>query len=193
MFCRYEIGAGVVHTRLGILFAVIALPLWAIALGGAARSEIAVTMYEVSERGVGREVGRIMITESDGGLVFTPMLDGLVGMAGEHGFHVHERGDCGPRGKDGKEGAALAAGGHYDPDGTGRHEGPTGQGHKGDLPALHVGDDGRARQAVTAPRLKALSEVRGRALIVHAGGDNHADEPKPLGGGGARLLCGIVR
>ncbi len=193
MFCRYEIGAGVVHTRLGILFAVIALPLWAIALGGAARTEISVMMHEVSERGVGREVGRIMITESEQGLVFTPMLAGLEKMGGEHGFHVHQRGDCGPRGKDGKEGAAMAAGGHYDPDNTGEHDGPLGQGHKGDLPVLHVDERGRAQRPVLAPRLKTLAEVRGRALVVHAGGDNHADEPEPLGGGGARLLCGIVR
>jgi Cu-Zn family superoxide dismutase len=27
---------------------------------------------------------------------------------------------------------------------------------------------------------------------VHAGGDNYADEPQPLGGGGARTACGVV-
>ncbi|MEW3305172.1 hypothetical protein MZT66_26250 [Escherichia coli] len=26
----------------------------------------------------------------------------------------------------------------------------------------------------------------------HAGGDNHDDHPEPLGGGGARIACGII-
>ena len=38
-----------------------------------------------------------------------------------------------------------------------------------------------------APRRVKLSDVHGRSLMVHAGGDNHADQPAPLGGGGARL------
>lgn len=28
--------------------------------------------------------------------------------------------------------------------------------------------------------------------MVHAGGDNYADDPKPLGGGGARIACGSI-
>ncbi|MBV8452160.1 MAG: superoxide dismutase, partial [Deltaproteobacteria bacterium] len=27
----------------------------------------------------------------------------------------------------------------------------------------------------------------------HAGGDNYSDTPLPLGGGGARLACGVIR
>ena len=42
---------------------------------------------------------------------------------------------------------------------------------------------------VLGPRLK-LADLKGRALMVHAGGDNHADHPAPLGGGGARVACG---
>jgi Cu-Zn family superoxide dismutase len=37
-----------------------------------------------------------------------------------------------------------------------------------------------------------LSEVKGKALMVHAGGDNFADQPAPLGGGGARIACGVI-
>jgi Cu-Zn family superoxide dismutase len=29
--------------------------------------------------------------------------------------------------------------------------------------------------------------------MVHAGGDNYADQPAPLGGGGARVACGTIR
>ncbi len=28
--------------------------------------------------------------------------------------------------------------------------------------------------------------------MVHAGGDNHADHPAPPGGGGARVVCGVI-
>jgi len=42
-----------------------------------------------------------------------------------------------------------------------------------------------------APRLK-LADVQGRAIMVHAGGDNYSDEPQPLGGGGERIACGVI-
>lgn len=88
--------------------------------------------------------------------------------------------------------AAGAAGGHLDPANTGKHLGPYAEGHLGDLPAVYVDDQGNATYPVLAPRLKSLSEIKGKALMVHVGGDNHADHPKPLGGGGARYACGVI-
>jgi Cu-Zn family superoxide dismutase len=95
--------------------------------------------------------------------------------------------------KDGKPGAALAAGGHWDPNKTGHHAGPYGDGHMGDLPAIYVGADGKATYPVLAPRLHSLDALHGHALMVHIGGDNHDDHPMPLGGGGARIACGIIK
>jgi Cu-Zn family superoxide dismutase len=43
-----------------------------------------------------------------------------------------------------------------------------------------------------APRLK-LADIKGRSLMIHAGGDNYSDTPAPLGGGGARAACGVVK
>ena len=43
-----------------------------------------------------------------------------------------------------------------------------------------------------APRIKSLDALKGHALMIHAGGDNYADQPAPLGGGGARLACGVL-
>ena len=40
-------------------------------------------------------------------------------------------------------------------------------------------------------RLKT-TDLAGRAIIIHAGGDNYSDNPKKLGGGGARVACGVV-
>jgi len=75
---------------------------------------------------------------------------------------------------------------------TGKHLGPYADGHLGDLPALFVTEDGKATYPVVAPRIKSLSEIKGKALMVHVGGDNHADHPQPLGGGGARFACGVI-
>jgi Cu-Zn family superoxide dismutase len=37
-----------------------------------------------------------------------------------------------------------------------------------------------------------VDDLRGHALMIHEGGDNYSDQPKPLGGGGARIACGVV-
>jgi Cu-Zn family superoxide dismutase len=42
-----------------------------------------------------------------------------------------------------------------------------------------------------APRITNVSTLRGHAVVIHAGGDNYSDVP-PLGGGGARIACGVI-
>jgi superoxide dismutase, Cu-Zn family len=152
-------------------------------------ADVVVPMSSVTDKGVGGSVGQVTVTESKHGLVFTPKLTGLT--PGLHGFHLHENASCEPKEKDGKMVAAGAAGAHYDPQSTKAHGTPWGEGHLGDLPALFVEDNGSAAQPVLAPRLK-LSDLKGRAIMVHAGGDNHSDKPAALGGGGARVACGVI-
>lgn len=159
-------------------------------IGSAKAADIVVPMNAVSAKGVGKSIGKITISESPYGLVFSPSLEGL--KPGIHGFHVHQKPSCEPAEKDGKPVAALAAGGHYDPAGSKHHGAPWGDGHLGDLPALCVGQDGKANHPVLAPRLK-MKDVKIHALIIHAGGDNYSDKPAPLGGGGARIACGIIK
>ena len=72
------------------------------------------------------------------------------------------------------------------------HHGTPTTGHLGDLPALVVDNTGVATTAVIAPRLK-LADIQGRAIMIHAGGDNYSDSPLPLGGGGARIACGVIK
>jgi superoxide dismutase, Cu-Zn family len=151
--------------------------------------DLIVHMHLVDAKGVGKEIGTVTASDSPYGLILTPNLSELT--AGVHGFHVHQNANCGPGEKEGKITPGLAAGGHYDPKGAGKHEGPYGQGHLGDLPALYVGQDGRAMLPVLAPRLK-VSDLKGHSLMIHAGGDNYSDQPQPLGGGGARVACGVI-
>ncbi|MBL8412961.1 MAG: superoxide dismutase family protein [Propionivibrio sp.] len=161
-----------------------------LSLCGAAQADIGVQMNIVDEKGIGKSVGQVIISETPYGLVFSPTLAGLP--QGLHGFHVHENPSCEPKDKEGKMVPALSAGGHYDPAASKRHGLPWGDGHLGDLPALYVDTLGNANNPVLAPRLK-MTDVKGRSLMIHAGGDNHADHPDPLGGGGARLVCGVIQ
>lgn len=161
------------------------------ACGAAQAVTVNVEMNLVTGQGIGQDIGKVVISETPYGLLFTPDLKALP--AGVHGFHVHEKGSCEPGMKDGKAVAALAAGGHFDPQKTGKHLGPYADGHLGDLPAIYVTADGMATYPVLAPRLKKISEIEGKALMVHAGGDNHSDHPLPLGGGGERFACGVIK
>lgn len=148
-----------------------------------------ITVHQVDAKGVGASIGTVSFQQTPKGLLITPALGKL--SPGEHGFHIHENGSCEAAEKDGKMGAALAAGGHLNPEKVAHHGTPL-DGHLGDLPALTVNDKGFATTPVLAPRLK-LADIQGRAIMIHAGGDNYSDSPKPLGGGGDRVACGVIK
>jgi Cu-Zn family superoxide dismutase len=152
-----------------------------------AAKDLVVEMHNVNGEGVGAKIGTIIVTETPKGLSFKVDVAGIP--PGEHGFHLHEKGDCGPGVKESKKQAALAAGGHYDPASRHSHGGPQGNGHKGDLPFLTATDKG-VNVEVQAPRL-TITDVEGRALVIHEGGDNYTNPPEN-GGGMGRIACGVV-
>lgn len=159
-------------------------------LAAPAEAEDAVfIMHAISRDGIGPAIGTVTARDGPDGLVLQPDLKGLP--PGRHGFHFHAIADCRPGPADGETVAAGASGDHFDPAHTGRHRGPLGDGHAGDLPLLRVDAQGVANQPATAPHLKA-AQIRDRALVIHEGGDNFADTPKPLGGGGGRIACGTL-
>jgi Cu-Zn family superoxide dismutase len=150
-----------------------------------------VSMNLISAEGGGAPIGTIALEDSAAGLILKPDLKGLP--PGEHGFHLHVNPSCGPGEQDGKMAAGIAAGGHFDPHETHKHLGPDAEGgHQGDLPVLTVSDDGSVSGTLTAPHLK-VADMIGHAVMIHAGGDTYSDQPKPLGGGGARIACGVVQ
>lgn len=169
--------------------AILTLP----AAAPAASVPIKIPFSSVNAEGIDKSIGSVTAIDTPDGLRLTPALRGLP--PGEHGFHVHANASCeaAPDPDQGdKRVPAFGAGGHLDPAATGRHEGPAGNGHRGDLPALLVAANGKATKAVVAPKLK-VDDIREHALIVHAGGDNYADQPAKLGGGGGRIACGVAR
>jgi superoxide dismutase, Cu-Zn family len=143
----------------------------------------------LDDKGIGAAVGSVTFSDTPKGLQIEAALFGLP--PGPHGFHVHEHPSCGPQEKDGKIVPGLAAGDHYDPGNTRAHRGPEHKdGHLGDLPELVVEKDGVSNARMLAPHLK-VADLRGRSLVIHAGGDNYADTPQPAGGGGDRIACGL--
>lgn len=110
-----------------------------------------------------------------------------LGPGGEHGFHVHEAGDCGaPDGSSAK--------GHFNPFGKPHAHYSTPERHAGDLPSLKADASGRA---ALEKRLDLISvtpgpaSIVGRAVLVHAQPDDYRTQPS--GNAGARIACGVVR
>ena len=146
-----------------------------------ASADIKIVMYQLTENGQGEKLETVIARDTEAGLAFSLNLSGLP--PGSHGFHIHRYASCANGG--------AAAGGHFDPEDTLKHLGPNGGGHLGDLPLLIVDANGQANVEVVAPRLKE-KDIHAHSLMIHAGGDNFSDEPLPLGGGGARIACGLI-
>lgn len=103
----------------------------------------------------------------------------------EHGFHVHEKGDC-------SAADASSAGEHFNP-----HAQPHGpqhaEHHAGDLPSLKADAAGVAATSfeVKGTLLGAgASDLIGKALVVHADPDDYTTQPS--GNSGRRIACGVI-
>lgn len=144
-----------------------------------ASDNIVINIYSIEKSK--QSTGTVTAKDTSYGLLFIPDLKDL--SPGIHGFHVHVNPSCDEHG--------MAAGGHLDPQKTNTHLGPySDKGHLGDLPVLIADKNGLATLPVLAPRLK-LKDIKNHSLMIHADSDNYADKP-PMGGGGARVACGVI-
>ena len=105
----------------------------------------------------------------------------------EHGFHVHEVGDC-------SSGDGMSAKGHFNP--LGKPHGGQGsmERHAGDLPNLKANAKGRATMTVDVDGISVTpgpTSIIGRGLIVHAQPDDY--QSQPVGNAGARLACAVIQ
>ena len=104
----------------------------------------------------------------------------------EHGFHLHEKGDC-------SSGDGMSTGGHWNPDGA-PHGPQNAPHHAGDMPSLKADANGNAKATFTLADLTVADGTRsvvGRGLIVHKDPDDY--KTQPTGNAGARLACAVVR
>lgn len=129
-----------------------------------------------------------------GEVQFHPTPDGVRVLArvegvspGKHGFHIHEKGDCGDGGN--------AAGGHFNPDGHAHGDAARdgiGASHAGDLGNIEVGPDGKGGLEKTIVGLTIESGkygVAGRSVILH---EKEDDFGQPLGNAGGRIGCAEI-
>jgi Cu-Zn family superoxide dismutase len=128
--------------------------------------------------------GRVTFTALEHGVRVAGEVRGLP--PGEHGFHLHEKGDCGDNGN--------AAGGHFNP--TGSKHGMFGAAmhHAGDLPSLVADASGVVRFSVDVQDISladgAPNSVIGRAVVVHRDRDDGVSQP--AGNAGPRIACAVI-
>jgi Cu-Zn family superoxide dismutase len=128
--------------------------------------------------------GTVTFTEVADGVQVRAEITGLI--PGNHGFHVHEFGDC-------SAADATSAGAHFN---------PTKQPHAGpDAPERHVGDmgnveadaSGKATLEYVDHQISLTNDQRsviGRSVVVHAKADDLKSQP--AGDSGARVACGVI-
>jgi Cu-Zn family superoxide dismutase len=134
----------------------------------------------------GKVVGKVTLVAVPTGILLDVDLRALP--AGDHALHIHGIGECEPP-------SFKSAGGHFNPNeeehGLMNLEGP----HAGDMPNIHVPDNGKLKIEVLNPMVtlrgdNAILDDDGSALVIHAGADDY--KTNPSGDAGARIACGVV-
>lgn len=124
--------------------------------------------------------GSVTFSSTDDGVQVQGEFEGLT--PGEHGFHIHQYGDC--RADDG-----TSTGGHFNPMDN-EHGAPTDMNrHMGDLGNIVADDNGTAMVDYTDTNV-SLAEILGRGVIIHAGQDDLSSQPS--GAAGSRVACGVI-
>jgi Cu-Zn family superoxide dismutase len=127
--------------------------------------------------------GLVTFTKTPEGIKVVADVEGLT--PGQHGFHIHQYGDCSAP-------DATSAGGHFNPQGM-KHGGPTDmERHEGDFGNLEANDQGVAHLEMIDKHLSfhGESSIIGRGMIVHADPDDLVSQP--TGNAGARVACGAI-
>ena len=104
----------------------------------------------------------------------------------EHGFHVHEAGDC-------SSGDGMSTKGHFNPLAKPHAHYSSSDRHAGDMPALKADASGNARLETDLDIITVTpgpTSIVGRGLIVHADPDDY--KTQPTGNAGARLACAVI-
>jgi Cu-Zn family superoxide dismutase len=105
----------------------------------------------------------------------------------DHGFHIHEVGDC-------SADDASSAKGHFNPGGKPHGDPASAEHHAGDLPVLKAAKNGRAKLDATISGVTLApgpTSIAGRAVVIHADPDDYKSQP--AGNSGARIACGVIK
>jgi Cu-Zn family superoxide dismutase len=105
----------------------------------------------------------------------------------EHGFHVHEKGDC-------SSGDGMSAGGHFNPRAKAHAHYGSGERHAGDMPNIKTDAGGNASYSFETDLFTVAdgpASVIGRAVVIHRDPDDYKSQP--AGNSGPRIACGVVQ
>jgi Cu-Zn family superoxide dismutase len=128
--------------------------------------------------------GRVTFMQQSDGVHVSASVSGLAPNT-EHGFHVHEKGDC-------SSGDGMGAGGHFNPDGK-PHGPQSADHHAGDMPSLVSDSYGNANASFVLHGVSigaGGADLVGRGIIVHRDPDDF--KTQPTGNSGPRLACGVI-
>jgi Cu-Zn family superoxide dismutase len=128
--------------------------------------------------------GTVTFTQRGDKIAVAAKVSGLV--PGQHGFHIHEKGDCSAP-------DAMSAGGHFNPFGKPHAHPNMADRHAGDMPMLAADASGNATLDVVLDTITigGAGDIVGRAVVVHKDSDDFATQP--TGNSGARVACGVIR
>ena len=129
--------------------------------------------------------GTVNFLQKGGKVVVIARVAGL--SPGNHGFHIHEKGDC-------SSGDGMSAGGHFNPHGKPHAATSTPDRHAGDMPMLIADGYGDANLTVELDVVtvgSGTADVIGKSVIVHKDPDDF--KTQPTGNAGARVACGVIR
>jgi len=132
----------------------------------------------------GKEVGKVTIIAVPTGVLLDADLTAVP--PGDHAFHIHAIGKCEPP-------DFKSAGGHFNPEedkhGLMNEAGP----HAGDLPNIHVPENGKLHIEVLDQRVSlsdGLLDDDGSAIVIHQRPDDYKTDP--AGNAGPRIACGVI-
>lgn len=128
--------------------------------------------------------GNVWFTQEGDHVVVRVKASGL-SPSREHGFHVHEKGNC-------SSPDASSAGEHFNP--TDKPHGPPGaEHHAGDMPSLKADAAGNVTTSFDVKGVllgTGATDLMGKALVIHDDPDDYASQPS--GNSGKRVACGVI-